>query len=90
MDDIKISSRMLELHIHHLQLVNEVARSCGFEFEFTKCRFLASSIVLWGFVCDEFGRKADPPKIEQVKNWTEPKTKEELVSFLCFANYLRE
>ena len=25
-----------------------------------------------------------------MKEWNEPKSKEELTSFLCFANYLRE
>ena len=38
---------------------------------------------------DGLGRRPDPKKIEQLKEWPIPKDAAALNSFLCFVNYLR-
>ena len=48
------------------------------------------AVEFWGAVCDGTGRRPNPRKIQQLENWPEPIDQEALVSFLAFANYLRE
>ena len=44
------------------------AESRGFEFKVSKGQFNQEELELWGCFCGEFGRRAMPPKIEQLQN----------------------
>ena len=56
----------------------------------SKCEFLLSEVSYLGHVVSEDGIKADPAKVEAVKNWPTPKTIKEVRSFLGFARYYRK
>ena len=49
-----------------------------------------AELELWGCVCGEKGRRAAPKKIDQLEKWPTPRNCQQLNSFLCFVNYLRE
>ena len=85
MDDIKISSSTLEEHIAEVQQLNEEARKDGFEFKLKKGPFNQPEIEFWGCVVDGQGRRPQPEKIEQLKNWPEPVDQPALNSFPCQA-----
>ncbi len=43
-----------------------------------------------GFLVGGDGRKPDPPKTEQLRQWPEYVSCADITSLLCFAQYLRE
>ena len=43
-----------------------------------------------GFTIENGSRKIDPQKAEAFRNWPEPQCVGDVVSFLAFANYIRE
>jgi hypothetical protein len=86
MDDIKISSATFEEHVEEVNLLNEEARREGFEFKLKKGQFNQPSIEFWGCILDGEGRRPQPKKIEQLKNWPEPVDQAAVNSFLCFVN----
>ena len=90
MDDIKISSETFAEHIEEVSILNEEARSDGFEFKLKKGQFNQPSIEFWGCILDGDGRRPQPKKIEQLKNWPEPVDQSAVNSFPCFVNDLRD
>ena len=89
MDDLAISSRVFPEHTRHVNIVLDRAARDRFEFKLTKGQFNQSSVVLWGFICDEHGRRPQPKQVEQLRKWPEPKPADDVRSFLAFVNYLR-
>ena len=56
----------------------------------TKCKWAHSRIQLLGFVVGEGTRSVDEDKFTQLRNWPDPTSTGDIVSFRAFANYLRE
>ncbi|CAD7974212.1 unnamed protein product, partial [Amoebophrya sp. A120] len=52
--------------------------------------FIDDLVEVLGFQVSKQGRKPTPRKVEQLKQWPELESKDDLVSFLAFVNYLRE
>ena len=90
MDDICASSHDCETHVDDVCLICETAEQHGFELKLKKGQFNQQELELWGCVCDKHGRKPQPRKIEQLEKWPEPTCTDDINSFLCFVNYLRE
>ena len=59
------------------------------EFKLEKRQFNREWIKFWGCILNGSGRRLDPKKVEQLRNWPVPRDQPALVSFLCFVNYLR-
>ena len=55
-----------------------------------KCDFMRSETKYLGRVVSADGIKPDPDAVKKVEDWIVPRNKEELQSFLGFANYYRE
>ena len=51
---------------------------------------MRTSITYLGRVIDEHGVRPDPEAIKAVRDWSKPRNKQEMQSFLGFANYYRE
>ena len=49
----------------------------------SKCTFGATEIDFWGLRIGSAGVRPDPAKVEALKHITPPRSKEELISFLC-------
>ena len=90
MDDIPVSSASLEEHVEHLTELLRTAASSGFEFKLAKAQFNQPELELWGCICGEHGRRAQPRKIQQLTEWPVPTSAAAVNSFLCFVNYLRD
>ena len=54
-----------------------------------KCTFLKSKVKYVGHIVSEAEVETDPDKIEKNVYWPEPKTPEEVRSFIGFAGYYR-
>ncbi|XP_074590046.1 putative mitochondrial protein AtMg00860 [Curcuma longa] len=57
--------------------------------KFSKCAFWLSSVGFLGHVVSSRGISIDPQKIEVVTGWEQPKTVQEVRSFLGLAGYYR-
>ena len=90
MDDLKLSSATFAEHIEDVNQLNREARKEGFEFKLKKGQFNQAEIEFWGCILSGEGRRPQPQKVEQLKNWPEPVDQAAVNSFLCFVNYLRE
>jgi hypothetical protein len=78
LDDIKISSETLELHIRDVRRVKG-----GLEFKLTKWQFNQEKIEFWGYVCDANGRRVQLKKVEQLETWPIPEDRESLNYFIA-------
>jgi len=90
LDDILIFSKNFEDQIHRVKAVLEKIRQSGLKLSLSKCNFFLSEVKYLGHVISADGLKADPDKIEVVKNWPVPATVNHLRRFLGFTNYYRK
>ncbi|XP_042453501.1 uncharacterized protein LOC122038022 [Zingiber officinale] len=88
-DDIPIYSRYEEEHRRHLRIVLETLRREHLYAKFSKCAFWLSSVGFLGHVVSSRGISVDPQKIEAITSWEQPKTVQEIRSFLGLAGYYR-
>ncbi|XP_042396513.1 uncharacterized protein LOC121986624 [Zingiber officinale] len=88
-DDILIYSRSEEEHRRHLRIVLETLRREHLYAKFSKCAFWLPSVGFLGHVVSSRGISVDPQKIEVITGWEQPKTVQEIRSFLGLAGYYR-
>ena len=55
----------------------------------SKCEFHQKETEYLGFIVSEEGIKADPVKTQAIWEWTTPKSKKDIQSFLGFCNFYR-
>ena len=89
MDDLKVSSTTFEKHVDDMVRLCEQASKSNLEFKLEKAQFNRESIKFWGYILDGQGRRLDPKKVDQLKQWPVPEDQASLNSFLCFVSYLR-
>ena len=85
-DDIVIATETVEDHMARLREVFECLREAGFKMRVAKCDFMKSEIKYLGHVVFAEGVKPLP----SCATGRSPATKQEMQSFLGFANYYRE
>ena len=56
----------------------------------SKCEFHQKETEYLGFIISEEGIKADPVKTQAIWEWTTPKSKKDIQSFLGFCNFYRQ
>ncbi|XP_042467360.1 uncharacterized mitochondrial protein AtMg00860-like [Zingiber officinale] len=88
-DDILIYSRSEEEHGRHLRIVLEMLRRERLYGKFSKCAFWLSSVSFMGHIVSNSGISVDPQKIEVVTSWEQPKSVQEIRSFLGLTGYYR-
>ena len=88
LDDILIYSRSYKEHLRDLKEVFRCLREAGAAINFTKSRFAEKEISFLGNVINEEGRRPDLSRVETY-NFTVPKNKKQLQSFLGFINWFR-
>ena len=89
-DDIVIATETVEDHLVRIREVLECLREAGFKMRAAKCDFMRTETKYLGRIVSAEGIKPDPDAIAKVNSWIAPRSKEELQSFLGFANYYRE
>ena len=89
-DDIVIATETIEDHLERIREVFECLREAGFKMRAEKCDFMRTETKYLGRVVSAEGIKPDPAAVSKIKEWMPPRNKEELQSFLGFANYYRD
>ncbi len=87
-DDILIHSLSLAEHRHHVAEVIQRLRQYQLFLKAEKCSFHQSSVQFLGYHIDSGGIRMDEGKVEAIKTWPKPSTKE-LQRFLGFSNFYR-
>jgi len=87
-DDIILGGKDREEHNKTLRRVLQRAKDYGIKFNREKSEFCKTQITFFGHLFTSEGLKPDPRKIEAVLNCKEPKSKEEVRSFLGMTGYL--
>ena len=88
-DDILIYSETLEKHLDQLRQVFEILRQHKLYGKIEKCEFLKPEVEYLGHRISTEGIKADPKKLEAIKDWPAPTNVPQLRSFLGLAGYYR-
>ena len=89
-DDIVIATETIEDHIVRIKEVFECLREAGFKMRAEKCDFMRTETKYLERVVSAEGNKTDPEAVAKIQERLPPRNKEELQSFLGFANYYRE
>ena len=89
LDDILIFSRNREEHIEHVRRVLTRLLENRLFVKAEKCEFHTQSVEFLGHVIKRGQVETDPRKIEAVRDWAVPSSRNQLQRFLGFANYYR-
>ena len=89
-DDIVIATETIEDHIMRIKEVFECLREAGFKVRAEKCDFMRTETKYLGRIVSADGINPDPEAVTKIREWLPPRNKEELQSFLGFANYYRD
>ena len=89
-DHIVIATEAIEDHLERIREVFECLREAGFKMRAGKCDFMRTETNYLGRVVSAEGIKPDPAAVSKIQELMPPGNKEELQSFLGFANYYRD
>ena len=91
-DDLVIATEdhLEKDHLERIREVFECLREAGFKMRAEICDFMRTETKYLGRVVSSEGIKPDPAAVSKIQEWMTPKNKEELQSFLGFANYYRD
>ena len=88
-DDLIVFSNNEAEHIKHLDMVYRLLAKNHLYLRLSKCFFCQTRVKYLGWILEAGTLSADPEKIEALKNWPVPETKQELRSFIGFVNFYR-
>jgi hypothetical protein len=83
-------SPTLERHLIDVTAVLLGFEQAGFKLKASKCHFVCREVEYLGHLLTRDGIRANPKKIEIIKNWEVPATSSNLASFLGLAGYYRK
>ena len=87
-DDIVIATETIEDHLERIREVFECLREAGFKMRAENFEFMRAETKYLGRVVSSEGIK--PSAVSKIQEWMHPRNREELQSFLGFANYYRD
>ena len=88
-DDILISSKTFNEHIHHLDLLFIHIYQAGFTLSLEKSLFFRKNVRFLGFILDSQGIHADPEHLSKIYNFPCRTNKQQLQAFLGVCGYYR-
>lgn len=89
-DDLIIATPSLEEHMEVLHRCLKIIEESGTTLNLEKCHFAKDEIPFWGMLINGEGLKPDPEKVKALHLASRPKSKEELISFLCMVQSNKE
>ena len=87
-DDILLGGKDMAEHDAVLEQVLQQAIDFNVTFNIEKCQFATETIDFFGHRFTEYGLRADPKKVQAIKECSRPNSKEAVRSFLGMAGYL--
>ncbi|XP_049886412.1 uncharacterized protein K02A2.6-like [Pectinophora gossypiella] len=87
LDDIIVTGSNEESHLRTLDAVLNKLQKFGLRVKKSKCVFMADEVNYLGYIVSKQGIRADPSKIEAIKNMPTPSNVSELRSFLGMVNF---
>ena len=90
LDDNCIMSNTAEEHVQHIREVLTTLRQYGLKCKRKKCHFNLHEVSYLGFIVGRNGIKADPAKIDAIRNWPKPTEIQHVRQFLGTTNYFRK
>ena len=84
LDDLLVFSDTFENHLANLDKILTIITEKGLKLKESKCQFFKQEIHYLGHVISKNGVATDPEKIKCVKEWPQPKTCKDILSFLGF------
>ncbi len=88
--DSETPDQVWERHLSQLELFFQAASAKKIQFKLEKSKFGWSRIPMLGFTVGEGRRTVQPNKTQALRDWPQPKSLDDVVSFRAFANFLRE
>ena len=93
LDDIIVLGKNEEDHLKNLKQVFNILKQSNLKINISKCRFGFKSLKYLGHIIDTKGIRADPEKIEAIKNCKIPTNIKELNTFLgmasCYSKFIK-
>ena len=89
-DDVILHGRSFNELLTNLDTVLGRLSDAGLTLNLKKCLWFQPSVTFLGHVVSEDGLRADPVKVEKVRQWPVPKTAKQLARFLGLAAYFRK
>ena len=87
-DDILLGGKDMAEHDAVLEQVLQQAIDFNVTFNIEKCQFATETIDFFGHRFTEYGLRADPKKVQAIKECSRANSKEAVRSFLGMAGYL--
>ncbi|XP_055355953.1 uncharacterized protein K02A2.6-like [Paramacrobiotus metropolitanus] len=87
LDDIIITGRTEEEHLHNLEKVLQWLEEHGLTLKQAKCRFMQNSVEYLGFVVDKRGRHISRDRVKALLDMNRPTNVSELRAFLGLVNH---
>ena len=88
-DDVLVATKGVELHKIALQACLNKIREIGMTLNKLKCKFFVNTVEFFGMVISKYGVRLKKDKIADLLNAEEPKTLNELQSFLGLSGYFK-
>ena len=89
-DDVILHGRTVDELLTNLDTVLGRLHDAGLTLNLKKCVWFQPSVTFLGHVVSQDGLRADPVKVEKVRQWPVPKTAKQLARFLGLAAYFRK
>ena len=89
-DDVIIHGNSVDELLSKLELVLNRLNEAGLTLNLSKCQWFQPSVTFLGHLVSKEGIRADPVKLEKVRQWPTPRSVKELLSFLGLATYFRK
>ena len=89
LDDLIVVSKDAKTHFQDLRMVFQRLQEANLKVKLTKCEFLKSKIQFLGHAVDALGIHTLDNKVAAVKNFPQPRSVDNIRSFLGLAGYYR-
>ena len=90
LDDVLIYSDTLEQHQKDVLRIMKRLKEAGIKLKPTKCEFHKEETEYLGIIIGPERTKVDPVKTEAIKEWTIPRNKRDIQSFIGFCNFYQQ
>lgn len=89
-DDVIIHSKSFEEHIKDISATLTRLNEANIQIKSSKCEFFKKEVKYLGHLVSKDGIRANPAKVQKIKDWQCPKTSLEAQAFLGLAGYYRK